>query len=242
MAGVSVVEIGGLSELLRFNWGLGRELYTAPFIWIPADTVDIRRKEKAGEQRYYTNDRFHVWSIAYDGERSIKAISIVNARGQVVYRMGALDELQGVSAAGSVAGTAAGPGTSPRSGPAGRSAGRMQADARGTGDRGPSLPSSSTGKAGDVGAQAQPGQSMPQGRGTPTQGKDVGGKAGPARPGAVGISQEQWAAMDQELDRTGVALGDVLQRYGLGSAEQMGQDVYRKATRSLKRSKSRGAA
>ena len=51
MAGVSVVEIGGLSELLRFNWGLGRELYTAPFIWIPADTVDIRRKEKAGEQR-----------------------------------------------------------------------------------------------------------------------------------------------------------------------------------------------
>ena len=40
MAGVSVVEIGGLSELLRFNWGLGRELYTAPFIWIPADAFE----------------------------------------------------------------------------------------------------------------------------------------------------------------------------------------------------------
>ena len=225
-----------------FNWGLGRELYTAPFIWIPAGTVGIQERVKDGKRQYHTQDRFRVWAIAYDGERSIKAISIVNARGQVVYRMGALDELQGVSAAGSVAGTAAGPGTSPRSGPAGRSAGRMQADARGTGDRGPSLPSSSTGKVGGVGAQAQPGQSIPQGRGTPTQGKDVGGKAGPARPGAVGISQEQWAAMDQELDRTGVALGDVLQRYGLGSAEQMGQDVYRKAMRSLKRSKSRGAA
>ena len=26
-----------------FNWGIGRELYTAPFVWIPADRTDIPR-------------------------------------------------------------------------------------------------------------------------------------------------------------------------------------------------------
>ena len=25
-----------------FNWGIGRELYTSPFIWIPADKCDIK--------------------------------------------------------------------------------------------------------------------------------------------------------------------------------------------------------
>lgn len=27
-----------------FNWGIGRELYTAPFIWIPAEKAKIRQK------------------------------------------------------------------------------------------------------------------------------------------------------------------------------------------------------
>ena len=29
-----------------FNWGVGRELYTAPFIWVGAEKTDIRKKEK----------------------------------------------------------------------------------------------------------------------------------------------------------------------------------------------------
>ena len=28
-----------------FNWGIGRELYTAPFIWIPADKCDINNQK-----------------------------------------------------------------------------------------------------------------------------------------------------------------------------------------------------
>lgn len=28
-----------------FNWGIGRELYTAPFIWITAEAVKIQRKD-----------------------------------------------------------------------------------------------------------------------------------------------------------------------------------------------------
>ena len=29
-----------------FNWGIGRELYTAPFIWIPSDKCDIKEVNK----------------------------------------------------------------------------------------------------------------------------------------------------------------------------------------------------
>lgn len=70
-----------------FNWGLGRELYTAPFIWVPAERTDIQVKIKGGEKRYYTNDRFHVREIAYDGERTIRSVSIVNSKNQTVYSM-----------------------------------------------------------------------------------------------------------------------------------------------------------
>lgn len=70
-----------------FNWGLGRELYTAPFIWIPAGKADIQRKEKNGEKKYYTNDRFSVQFISYNEERAIDALVVINSRGQMVYSM-----------------------------------------------------------------------------------------------------------------------------------------------------------
>ncbi len=41
-----------------FNWGIGRELYTAPFIWIPAGRATIQKKER--EQKYFTYDCVHV--------------------------------------------------------------------------------------------------------------------------------------------------------------------------------------
>lgn len=68
-----------------FNWGLGRELYTAPFIWIPAERTDILVKTKDKEKKYYTNDRFHVQTISYDGERAIDSVSIANSKNQTVY-------------------------------------------------------------------------------------------------------------------------------------------------------------
>ena len=66
-----------------FNWGVGRELYTAPFIWVPAEKVAIQKK---GE-RYVTSDRFSVQSIAYNAEREIAALVIVNGKGYQVYEM-----------------------------------------------------------------------------------------------------------------------------------------------------------
>ena len=67
-----------------FNWGIGRELYTAPFIWIPKEQVDIRQEEK----RYITKDRFQVDFIEYDEKSCISVLKIKNQRKQVVFAYG----------------------------------------------------------------------------------------------------------------------------------------------------------
>lgn len=67
-----------------FNWGIGRELYTAPFIWIPAGKVQVIQKG----DRYTTYDRFTVRHIAYGENREISELVIVNGRGTVVYTLG----------------------------------------------------------------------------------------------------------------------------------------------------------
>ncbi|MBQ8357130.1 MAG: hypothetical protein IJX39_04910 [Clostridia bacterium] len=52
-----------------FNWGIGRELYTAPFIWIPADKYEVKNGK--------CFDRFEVEKIIIEDKR-ITAISIKN--------------------------------------------------------------------------------------------------------------------------------------------------------------------
>ena len=73
-----------------FNWGIGRELYTAPFIWIPAGKADIQSKDAGNrnqEKKYYCNNRFSVSSIEYNDKREISALAVVNGRGEAVYVM-----------------------------------------------------------------------------------------------------------------------------------------------------------
>lgn len=70
-----------------FNWGIGRELYTAPFIWIPAAMAKITKQDG----RYYTSERFQVVSIGYSAEREINALAISNKSGQQVYVMTAAE-------------------------------------------------------------------------------------------------------------------------------------------------------
>lgn len=65
-----------------FNWGIGRELYTAPFIWVPSDKCDI----KSRADRYYTYDRFSVSDISYNEEREIIGLTIVNDKGMEVFK------------------------------------------------------------------------------------------------------------------------------------------------------------
>ena len=71
-----------------FNWGIGRELYTAPFIWIPAGKASIMYKEDQNKVKRFTcNDRFSVSSIQYNDDREISALVIVNERGEHVYEL-----------------------------------------------------------------------------------------------------------------------------------------------------------
>ena len=62
-----------------FNWGIGRELYTSPFIWISADKMDIYEsgKDKYGKPIFKTNDKFSVEKIKIE-DKQIKALAIRN--------------------------------------------------------------------------------------------------------------------------------------------------------------------
>lgn len=141
-----------------FNWGIGRELYTAPFIWIPASRVDIKMKDN----KYYTNERFSVQAIDYNAEREICSLSVTDSRHTVVFHMD----------------------------PAGK---------------------------------------QPAGQGNDQK-----------LNGTIGSSQ--MTALEKELERTGVALETVLQRYNLQCVDQMTPEIYQNAISGLKKSKSRRVA
>lgn len=68
-----------------FNWGIGRELYTAPFIWVNAKDC-VALKTEAGKTKCY--DRFRVASIRIEAG-VITALEIVNVKtGKTVFSMG----------------------------------------------------------------------------------------------------------------------------------------------------------
>ena len=140
-----------------FSHGIGRELYTAPFIWIGAEKVSIKRKN----DRYTTYDKFKISSISYNENREITGISIINQDGRVVYSL--ID----------------------------RSLGQ---------------------------------QGLPELQKEHTHPID-----------------EHAEAINKELERTGVALDTVLQRYGVKSVQEMDDNTYRKAMNSLKRTKAKAA-
>lgn len=65
-----------------FKWGIGRELYTAPFIWIPQGCCEIVQQQNG---KYTSYDRFEVAKVAIEDGRLV-GIRIVNAKnGQVAF-------------------------------------------------------------------------------------------------------------------------------------------------------------
>lgn len=60
-----------------FNWGIGRELYTSPFIWIGNDQCTIKEKEWQGKKTYACYDNFEVEKIKIENKK-IVGISIIN--------------------------------------------------------------------------------------------------------------------------------------------------------------------
>ena len=72
-----------------FAWGIGRELYTAPFIWVPADKLQrLVQNERTG--KWQCLDRFEVTDMTVaNGEIVGLAISHEGKR-DVVYRYGGI--------------------------------------------------------------------------------------------------------------------------------------------------------
>lgn len=67
-----------------FNWGIGRELYTAPFIWIPAKDANVQQKNG----KWTTYEKFSVTKMdIVDGK--IVALNIASDKtGKIVYSFG----------------------------------------------------------------------------------------------------------------------------------------------------------
>lgn len=69
-----------------FNFGIGRELYTAPFIWISSDKY-AGYTNKSGKPATY--DKFGVSKIGYNDNKEINQLEIVNIKtGKVVFNLG----------------------------------------------------------------------------------------------------------------------------------------------------------
>ena len=63
-----------------FNWGIGRELYTAPFIWIGADKCTITKVK----DRFTTYDKFYVEKIEIT-DKVITGLAIKNQNNKRVF-------------------------------------------------------------------------------------------------------------------------------------------------------------
>lgn len=63
-----------------FNWGIGRELYTAPLIWISSDKCNI----KPYGNGYTCRDRFNVKEIDYNDNKISRLV--IGLKGTTVYQ------------------------------------------------------------------------------------------------------------------------------------------------------------
>ena len=80
---------GSFSDAFKracFNWGLGRELYTSPKIFLTLK--DDEMTEKNGRWTVSSKCVFTVAEIGYDNERNINALTIVDNTGTVRYKLG----------------------------------------------------------------------------------------------------------------------------------------------------------
>lgn len=72
------------------NWGIGRELYTAPFIWVPKNLVTIEdtgKKDKYGNPVLRCKTRFYVSTMDVVDKRIVR-LSIKDENHHTVFRYG----------------------------------------------------------------------------------------------------------------------------------------------------------
>lgn len=66
------------------NWGIGRELYTAPFIWVKHN--DDEKYQKNG--KWQTYQTYHVTDIGYNADGEINRLVIADSKNNERYRYG----------------------------------------------------------------------------------------------------------------------------------------------------------
>lgn len=73
-----------------FNWGIGRELYTSPFIWIPAAKVelyDTGRKTNYGKPIMGCRTRFSVDDLVVESGK-VTGLAISDGKGTILFQYG----------------------------------------------------------------------------------------------------------------------------------------------------------
>jgi hypothetical protein len=68
-----------------FNWGIGRELYTAPFIWVNLNKDEVKKNPTTGKFSTYT--KFSVADVRYEN-KTISYLRIVDDKGKTRYESG----------------------------------------------------------------------------------------------------------------------------------------------------------
>ncbi|MBQ2285535.1 MAG: hypothetical protein II244_07715 [Clostridia bacterium] len=74
-----------------FKWGIGVELYTAPFIFINCTTVKDEYNSKPNKPVYKLKDKYikyEVVDIGYSDKGEINKLKIKDSNGNIVYEMG----------------------------------------------------------------------------------------------------------------------------------------------------------
>ncbi len=75
-----------------FNWGIGRELYTAPFIWINAGDCKALKQNNNGKWQCF--DSFFVSSITIENKRIVGLTIKHSKSSKVVFSMGNAPEFK----------------------------------------------------------------------------------------------------------------------------------------------------
>ena len=57
-----------------FNWGIGRELYSAPFTCVKLESSEVKENPRTKKPTTYT--KFHVYHIGYDSDGNINELGI----------------------------------------------------------------------------------------------------------------------------------------------------------------------
>ena len=74
-----------------FNWGVGRELYSCPFVWVNLNSNEWKANAYGKSQ---PRVKFHVSDIAYDDNRNVSRLVIVDDSGKVRFTFGAMQPQQ----------------------------------------------------------------------------------------------------------------------------------------------------